>query len=167
MAIKYFAVFDGDGRPQGFYPDDIFVGGKSNQAVPQAAIEIGEDDYRQLIANQPLARFVNHQVTIDPPPAPVTPVPQIISDRQFFQALAANGMISEAEALAAVQTGAIPAAMEGLIAAMPSEDQFGARMLLSGATEFRRDHPLVSAYGAANNMTSQQIDQLWQFAASL
>lgn len=100
---------------------------------------------------------------VPPPP----PVPGSVSDRQFFQALALGGMITEAEALAAVQTGALPPAFEAFVAALPSGEQFGARMALSGATIFRRDHPLTAAFGAASGKSPAEIDDLFRLAASL
>lgn len=97
-----------------------------------------------------------------PPPEPV---PESVSDRQFFQALALDGMISEAEALAAVQTGALPAPIAAIIDAMP--DQFAARMLLSGATTFERRHPLTDALASALGYSPAQTDDLFRVAASL
>lgn len=95
-------------------------------------------------------------------------VPVIISDRQFFQALALQGIISELQALDAVKTGAIPAQMQVFIDAIPdSVARFSATMLLSGAVEFRRDHPLVAAFMVANGWDARQVDDLWRFAASL
>lgn len=99
----------------------------------------------------------------DPPP----PVPPVISDRQFFQGLAINGTITQQEALDAVMTGTIPAALETFVTQMPAEDQFPARMLLSGAIEFHRDHPLVSAVGAAFAWTDTDIDDFWRFCEAL
>lgn len=101
------------------------------------------------------------------PPAPPAPVPQSISDRQFFQALALSGQITEAEALAAVKDGTMPEAIETFIAALPEAERFGARMLLQGATTFERNHPLVSAFASAANMTADATDDLWRLAASL
>ncbi|MER9003338.1 hypothetical protein NKI15_06875 [Mesorhizobium sp. M0862] len=97
----------------------------------------------------------------------VPPVPEVISDRQFFQALAVGGIITQAEALAAVKTGVIPAAMVALIAALPEANRFAAEMLLSGATEFKRAHPLTSAFGAAFGWGESQIDEFWIEAAAL
>lgn len=83
--------------------------------------------------------------------APPPPVPQSISDRQFFHMLAKLGTITKDEALAAVKTGEIPAALQAFVAAIPDEDdRFDAEMLLSGAVEFRFDHPLTPAIAAAN-----------------
>lgn len=95
------------------------------------------------------------------------PVRRIVSDRQFYQALAQNSLITEAEALAAVCTGEIPAALQALVDAMPEGERFGAKMLLSGAVEFHRDNPLVAQFTAANAMTAAQVDAIWSLAASL
>lgn len=91
----------------------------------------------------------------------------IISDRQFFHALAKNGMISETEALNAVKTGDLPQAFEALINSLPLEQQFDARILLEGAMTFDRNHPLTEAFGQMYGMTTEQIDDLWKFAGSL
>lgn len=95
------------------------------------------------------------------------PVPESISDRQFFHILAMDGLITEAEALAAVKTGDAPAAFETFIASLPEEERFSARMLLEGATMFRRDHPLTNAFGSMYGLTSEQIDDLWRRASAL
>lgn len=95
-------------------------------------------------------------------------VPRVISDRQFFHALAKMTVISEQEALAAVATGSIPQAMSDIVEAMPVDsERFDAKMFLSGAVEFRRDHPLVAVFGAAMGWTESQIDDLFVFAGSL
>jgi hypothetical protein len=99
--------------------------------------------------------------------APPPPVPLIISDRQFFQGLALNSTITQEEALVAVMTGTIPASLEAFVTQLPEADQFSARMLLSGAIEFHRDHPLVPAVGAAFSWTDAQIDDFWRFCEAL
>lgn len=95
------------------------------------------------------------------------PVPDSISDRQFFHILAVDGLITEAEALAAVKTGDAPAAFEAFIASLPEGQRFNARMLLEGATTFRRDHPLTDAFGSMYGMTPEEIDDLWRRASVL
>lgn len=94
-------------------------------------------------------------------------VPDQISDRQFFQQLAIEGKIAEHEALDAVGSGAIPAAMEVLILQLPSEQQFSARMLVRGATVFKRDHPVTALIGQLYGFSEQEIDALWVAAAQL
>ena len=95
------------------------------------------------------------------------PVPREISDRQFFQALAMSSEITEEEALAGVAVGAIPARMETVIAALPEEQQFPVRMMISGATVYHRDSPTVIALQQLLGWTNEQTDNLWKLAASL
>lgn len=105
---------------------------------------------------------------VTPAPPPVVPVPQIISDRQFFQMAAMAGLVTMDEALAAVQTGAIPAVLQTVVDGITDPaQQFGAKMLLSGATQFERYHPLTEAVGAHLGWTSEQIDQFYIQAAQL
>lgn len=101
------------------------------------------------------------------PPVVVEPVPDTISDRQFFQQLAIAKVISQEEALAAVKTGDIPSALSGFIAPLPDDQRFNAEMLLSGATIFARAHPLTEAIGAAQGMTPAQVDDFFRAAAAL
>jgi len=98
---------------------------------------------------------------------PKAPVPDVISDRQFFQQLAVLGIITTDEALAAVGPGDIPAALDALIAQLPPDKQFAARMLLSGATQFDRKHPLVAVFASAFEWNADQIDAFWTAASAL
>lgn len=100
---------------------------------------------------------------VPPPP----PVPTAISDRQFFQQLAIDGVITEEGAENAVANGSIPAAMLTLIGALPDAQQFGARMMLKGATVFERYHPLTVTIGTLYGWTEPQIDELFRAAAVL
>ena len=100
-------------------------------------------------------------------PVIIEPVPDTISDRQFFQQLAIAGVISQEEALAAVKTGDIPAALSGFIAALDDASRFNAEMLLSGATVFQRNHPLTNAVAMAQGMTADQVDEFFRQAAKL
>lgn len=100
---------------------------------------------------------------IDAPPA----VPEIISDRQFAQQLAVLGTITEAEAIVWAARGDLPDAMEAAMSALPSEQQFGARMLLSSATTYERSHPLAPMLGAILSYDAAELDDLWRAAAIL
>lgn len=93
--------------------------------------------------------------------------PPSISDRQFFQQLAIDLVVSEDEAEAAVATGTIPIAMLALIDTLPSVQRFGARMMLKGATVFERHHPLIETIGTLYSWTDEQIDDLFRNAAAL
>jgi hypothetical protein len=54
-----------------------------------------------------------------------------------------------------------------IINAMPADQQFAAKMLVSGATVFERSHPMTVAIGTAYGWTSAQIDALFSAAAAL
>jgi hypothetical protein len=101
------------------------------------------------------------------PVVPSTPVPGAISDRQFFQQLTVQGLLSQQEALNAVKTGDIPAALQQVIDGLPPGQQFEATMMISGATTFERSHPLTIAIGAAYGWTVDRIDALFRAAAVL
>lgn len=112
------------------------------------------------------ARGLSPKIEIEPPKIPEL-VPDEISDRQFFEALAYKGIVTQEEALDAVKTGALPASFEAFIQAIPAEQQFSARMILSGATTYRRSHPLTEAFGVMSGLSTEEIDDLWRMAASL
>ena len=95
------------------------------------------------------------------------PVPSSISDRQFFQQLAIEGTITTGEALAAVKTGEIPAALQGFVDALDPEQKFAAEMLLSGATVFERAHPLTEEIGRAQGRSKEQVDNFFRAASVL
>ena len=119
---------------------------------------------------EPLVRHFIDGATLDvlPLPDPEPPVPAVISDRQFFQQLAAEGTITPAEALAAVRTGELPAALVAILDGIPDEDErFSAEMLLSGATQIERAHPLTDAIGAATGRSHDDIDEFFRAAALL
>jgi len=91
----------------------------------------------------------------------------VISDRQFFQGLAAMGIITEAEALEAVGPGTIPAAMDALIEQLPEDARFAARMKLRGATQFIRNDPLSETMRQLYGWTPEQTDAFWAMAGGL
>lgn len=101
------------------------------------------------------------------PPQPA-PVPELISRRQFYQGLAVEGKISTADALAAIKTGIVPPALQVMLDGMTDPDeQFAADMLLSGAGEFSRSHPLVMVFAIAQAMSEQDVDDFWRLCAEL
>lgn len=90
-----------------------------------------------------------------------------ISARQFWTGLVQRGLITEAEALAAVARTALPAALELLIAGLPSNQQFATRMKLLGATEFIRSDPTVAVLAAAEGWSAADIDAFWALCRTL
>lgn len=94
------------------------------------------------------------------------PVPQSISDRQFFQQLAISGIITKDDALAS-NAAVIPLPLLAIISQMPEEQQFNAKMIISGATIYNRMDPLTLSIGAAYGWTSEQIDDFFRAASLL
>lgn len=127
------------------------VVGLNAHPIPVVAEEWLEDDDAEVLA------FLN------PPEA----IPDEISDRQFFQQMATEGRITQDEALDAVGSGIIPAAMDALVEQLPENQRFAARMLIRGATTFRRTHPVTELIGQLYGMTGEQIDETWRKAAKL
>lgn len=110
----------------------------------------------------------NEEDGFTPPPAPPEPVPPAVSARQFFQALALREVITQAEALDAVRTGAIPSAILAVIEQIgDARERFAAEMLISGATAFECDHPLTLTLAAGLGWSDEEIDDLWRAAAAL
>lgn len=101
-----------------------------------------------------------------PPPAP-SPLPDVISRRQLLIALAAAGFISAEEALAAAQTGAVPAAIGAIFGLLPAEQALAARITWATMTEVYREDPLIGAIVAAGVASAEQVDELFCAAASV
>jgi hypothetical protein len=140
------------------------------EVCPIVGVRMGKLGNRATWSFEPAAEATPEQIaaadnviaTID---ADTTPVPPVISDRQFFQQLAIDTEITEQEALDAVMTGVIPARLETALGTLPTAQQFSARMALSGSTEFRRAHPMTNLLQAALGWTKQQTDDLWRKAS--
>jgi hypothetical protein len=110
---------------------------------------------------------IRHWTLIDAPPPQV---PETISNRQFAEALAFQGLITQAEALAWVKGGAVPPKLQAVVDVIPDANtKFGAQMLLDGATQFNRSHPMVAQLGAGMSPpeTPAQLDDIWRMAATL
>jgi len=109
-------------------------------------------------------------VTYEDAPAPPAPyVPDVISDRQFAQVLALDGVISQDEALAWAARGDLPARLTDALEQIPEDDgaRFGAKMMLSAATTYERNHPLVPTLGALLGMDDAALDNIWRTGATL
>lgn len=102
----------------------------------------------------------------DPETLPL-PVPDAISDWQFFQQLAVMGLITEQEAEDAVASGTLPATLAALVEMLPEQARFSARMLLKGSTTFRRDHDMTDTIAWLYGFDSDAVDELFRAAGSL
>jgi hypothetical protein len=94
-------------------------------------------------------------------------IPTSISRRQFFQVLANREMITRQEALDAVTLGTLPAAFVVMIEAIPDEDVRWNTQMSFTAQTFERAFWAVNFFGAMQNMSPADIDQLWRDGAKL
>ncbi len=78
----------------------------------------------------------------------------------FTLACVMAGILSEADALVAVD-GGFPPAFEAIIEDMPPEQSFQARMRWKGATEIDRTNPLIVDMAAAINVNEWMLDQVF------
>jgi hypothetical protein len=97
----------------------------------------------------------------------VAQLPHEIPQRQLLIALAAAGFISAEEALAAAQTGAVPAAIAGIFDLLPAEQALAARITWATMTEVYREDPLINAIVAAGVASAAQVDELFRVAAGV
>jgi hypothetical protein len=104
--------------------------------------------------------------TPTPVPAVSPLIPSVIMRRQFFQAAAILGLVTESDAELAL-IGTIPASLVTAIQSLPTAAQFGARMEVIGAQTFVRSDSMVSTIGSLMGMTSAQIDSLFTLGATL
>lgn len=125
------------------------------------------DEGLELWTRSKVGEFGAIAAYVEPPVTP-EPAPDEISRRQFFQYLAVIGIISKAEALAAMQGGVIPAPLQAIIDQLPTEDdKFNAQMFAVGAQNFNRLHWLTDVVRQAMSWTLEQRDEFWREAAKL
>ena len=94
------------------------------------------------------------------------PVPQSITRRQLLIQLKESGLISGAEAVAAAQTGAIPASVQDVFDGLPTQaERDNAAITWATMSVAERGHPLVAALASANEMNSSDIDEFFRLAA--
>ena len=105
--------------------------------------------------------------TPNPIPVPAVVVSQVVTVRQFYQAAAMLGIITEVEALAFINAKTKPAALNLAVATLPAAERFAANMSIAGATSYCRGDSFVVALGAAMGISEAQIDSLFVLAASL
>lgn len=90
-----------------------------------------------------------------------------ISDRQFWQAAAMLGYITEAEAEAAVTVGTIPALLLTAINSLPSNQRFSVRMAVAGSNVFRMSNPATSLLMQLLGKTEEDKIKIWRLGQSL
>lgn len=113
-------------------------------------------------------------VGITPPPAPEPESQTLrssmlpISDKQFYTKAAIDGVISQEDALKAVQSGFIPAPMQAFIDTIQdSEVRFAATMLFGGETTIYRQHPLIEGFFLEQGKDVDAMDRFFTEAVYL
>ena len=95
------------------------------------------------------------------------PVPDSISDRQFWQACAKLGYITEDEAFAAVTVGAIPAVITAAISTLPSAQRFDVKMAVAGSNTFHLSNPATPVLMALMQKQPSDAQAIWRLGSSL
>lgn len=106
---------------------------------------------------------MKHHITSDDANQPAPRSLPIFTRRQFFQALALRGHISQAQALAAAKSGELPF-MQSFLTGLNVSERFGAEMLFSAEGRIRKDNPHVVSFLQTKGEDSETF---WRFAISL
>jgi hypothetical protein len=99
------------------------------------------------------------------PPPPPEPVPDL-TFAQLMIGLVSEGWITTAEGEAWL-TGTLPAPVLTLIGTLPAGQQFAAKARALRPTVVERADPLVSALGAAQGKSPEQLDTFFQTYAAI
>jgi hypothetical protein len=109
-------------------------------------------------------------VDLPPEPVPEPPAPQPVTDVSFWQfmlAAASLGIITLAEAEAAVDTRAMPALFAATLEQLPDPQRTMARIKFKGITRVVRGDDLFALMVATGAATDEQIDGVFAVAASI
>lgn len=93
------------------------------------------------------------------------PVPEAISRRQFGFGAVMVGKMAQAEALAFVNSGTLPAAVEAIVQSLPADQQFAARMSLA-SNEFHRHNPATMMFLPLMQIDDATADACWRYGAT-
>lgn len=99
--------------------------------------------------------------------APPPPVPHSITRRQVILALVAAEIITPEEGKAAAATGTVPAAVQAVFDQLDPDEKLAAEITWATMSVAERDHPLVAALAAANEMDEAAIDDFFRTAAAI
>jgi hypothetical protein len=112
-----------------------------------------------------LEAIADGQPVLDPP-APTEEQQPDLSFAQLMIGLVSEGWITTAEGEAWL-TGTLPAPVLTLIGTLPTGQQFAAKARALRPTIVERTDPLVSALGAAQKKTPEQLDDFFRTYAAI
>lgn len=152
--MKIRATFDENGFPAKFFPDVI-----EYKNIPDNAVEITEEQWREFIDHAGQRKWENGEVVTytPPPPDPVFPP---LSARQFWQAALAIG-VKEEDLIADIANKDSPFYIADY------EKRESALIDISKATSFSRDFPLLKTMAEVNKIPDEQLDTWWMWAATI
>lgn len=152
--MKINALFDKDGFPVSFFPDVI-----EYKNIPDNAVSISEDQWREFIEHAGQRKWENGEVVTytPPPPAPVFPA---LSSRQFWQAALAIG-VKEEDLIADIANKDSPFFIAD------EKDRESVLIDITKATSFTRDYKLLKKMAEVNKIPDAQLDILWNWAATI
>ncbi len=153
-------------------PDHTILGGSvktSDLGVIPICIRANYDTEagRQIWADAHLGKYGPIFDYREPEALP-EPVPDDISRRQFFQQLFVLEIITKPEALTAIPGLNIPPPLQAIIEQLPTQsDRDSAEMLVVGAQNFNRLHPLSETVRLSLGWSVEQKDDFWREAYKL
>ena len=109
-------------------------------------------------------------VGLPPEPVPEPPPPQPVTDVAFWQfmlAAASLGIVTLAEAEAAVDTRAMPALFAATLEQLPEPQRTMARIKFKGITRVVRGDDLFALMVSTGAVTNEQIDNVFEVAATI
>lgn len=153
MVVKTYATLSATGLPTAFYNDDIYPAaedGSRNAAIPAAAVEITEAQWKEFITNPGARRWDGSAVQPYTPPVAVM-VPSSVYDYQFAGQAAAEGIITDDDAMKWVAQGITPQKLIDAVTANVTDPDRQKRVLLflAGTTMFPRNHELTPLLAAS------------------
>lgn len=103
-----------------------------------------------------------------PPPSPESLRPAMqLTRRQVFIGMAASGLITAPEAIAAASIGKPPATVEAAFLLMPAADQTAARITFGAFQTAYRDDPMTALFQVTAKMTDAQMDTFFTTYAAI
>jgi hypothetical protein len=105
------------------------------------------------------------------PPAPEEPIDQVaelVSRRQFYEALARSSTITNNQALAAATGSTVPPALASIVTTLPTAaDRNKADLILLSEPYFSKTSELMEFLGRGLGWTRRQGDTFWRLAGQL
>lgn len=102
-----------------------------------------------------------------PPEAAVAPIPVTVSRRQFYEELAVELQITEAEALAVMQNNTLPADFQTYVDGLSAANAFKAKMYFLGEPYPARSSTWIEGVRIPLGMSANLMNELFKSAAVL